>query len=68
MSPSKSKSSSCIDKSSRAIDSQVHPWVLRELVDEVGKPLSIITEKSCQSSEVPLDWKRGNITLSFKKG
>ncbi|GAB0195797.1 mitochondrial enolase superfamily member 1 [Grus japonensis] len=41
--------------------------VLREVVDEFAQPLSIF-EKSWQSSEVPADWKRGNITPSFKKG
>ena len=39
---------------------EIHPWIMRELVDEVAKPLSIIFQRSWQSGEVPTDWKRGN--------
>ncbi|KFQ05861.1 RNA-directed DNA polymerase from mobile element jockey, partial [Leptosomus discolor] len=47
---------------------EIHPRVQRELVDQVARPLSIISEKSWQSGEAPAHWKRGNITSIFKKG
>ncbi|KFV54578.1 hypothetical protein N341_08431, partial [Tyto alba] len=47
---------------------EVHAWILRELTDEVAKPLSIIFEKSWQSGEVYSDWKIGSLTLIFLKG
>jgi len=46
---------------------EVHPQVLNELSDEVAKPLPMIFEKLWQSSAVPTDWKKGNITPIFKK-
>jgi len=50
------------------VSDEIHPWILRELVDEVAKLLSIIFGRSSQSREVPTDWKRRNIISIFKKG
>jgi len=41
---------------------------MEKLADEFTKLLSIISEKSWLSSEVPTEWKRGNITPIFKMG
>lgn len=46
----------------------MHLRVPRQLAGKVAKPLSFISEKSCQTGEVPSDWKRGSITPTFKKG
>lgn len=42
-------------------------WALRELADEVPKLLSLLSEKLWQSGEVPINWKRGNITSTFRR-
>ncbi|KFV81576.1 hypothetical protein N308_13167, partial [Struthio camelus australis] len=47
---------------------EIHPGVLRELVDVIARPLSIIFERSWRTGEVPEDWKKANVTLAFKKG
>jgi len=41
---------------------EIHPQVLRELAEEVAKPLSIIFERPWQSSKDPTAWKRRSIT------
>lgn len=47
---------------------EMHSKVLREMVDEVAKPLSIILEKLWQTGEVPTDCTMGNINPIFIKG
>ncbi|NWI77433.1 RTXE polymerase, partial [Dryoscopus gambensis] len=46
----------------------IHPRVMRELADELVKPLSIIFQQSWLTGEVPDDWKLANVTPIYKKG
>ncbi|RMC20633.1 hypothetical protein DUI87_01485 [Hirundo rustica rustica] len=46
----------------------IHLRILKELADDIAKPLSIIFEQSWESREVPADWKLVNVVLIFKKG
>ncbi|KFV62834.1 hypothetical protein N307_00669, partial [Dryobates pubescens] len=46
----------------------MHPRVLRELVEVIARPFSIIFDKSWQMGEVPGDWSRANVTPIFKNG
>lgn len=41
---------------------------LRELVDIIVRPLSIILERSWQSGEVPEAWRKANVIHAFKRG
>ena len=42
--------------------------MLRELADVIAEPLSIIFERSWRTGEVPEDWRKADVTPSFKKG
>ncbi|GAB0208615.1 mitochondrial enolase superfamily member 1 [Grus japonensis] len=46
----------------------IHPRVLRELVEVLTKPLSIIYQQSWLTGEVPVDWRLANVTPIHKKG
>ena len=46
----------------------LHLGVLRELVDVVAKPLSIILCQSWLTGDVPVDWRLANVTPIFRKG
>jgi len=46
----------------------IHPRVLRELVEELAKLLSIIYQQSWLTGEVPDDWRIASVTPIYKKG
>jgi len=45
----------------------MHPRVPRNLADVIAEPLSITSERSCRTGEVPEDWRKANVTPIFKK-
>jgi len=42
--------------------------VLRELVDVITETISIISERSWRTGEVPEDWRKANVIPVFRKG
>ncbi|KAK4831533.1 hypothetical protein QYF61_018135 [Mycteria americana] len=46
----------------------IHPRVLRELVEVLTQPLSIIYQQSWLTGEVPVDWRLASVTPIYKKG
>lgn len=46
---------------------EIHPKVLRQLVDVAGNPLSITFKKSWQLGEIPENWKKGKSTSIISK-
>ncbi|KFO92019.1 hypothetical protein N320_12694, partial [Buceros rhinoceros silvestris] len=47
---------------------EIHPRVLKELVEVLTKPLSITYQQSWLTGEVPADWRLANVTPIYKKG
>jgi len=46
----------------------IHPRVLRELLEELAKPLSIIYQQPWLTGEVPDDWRIASVMPIYKKG
>jgi len=46
----------------------IHLRVLRELAEELAKPLSAIYQQSWLTGEVPDDWRTANVTPIYEKG
>ena len=47
---------------------EIHPRMLKELVDYITIPLFIIMKKSLVDGTLPTDWKLANVSPIFKKG
>ena len=47
---------------------EIHLRVLRELVEVIAEPLSIIYQCSLLKGEVPEDWRLVNVTPIYKEG
>lgn len=47
---------------------EIHPRLLKELVNEVSTPLAIIFNKSLRDETVPADWKNAHVSPIYKKG
>jgi len=45
----------------------IHPRVLRELAEELAKPLSITCQQSWLTGEVPDNWRIASVTAIYKK-
>ena len=46
----------------------LHPRVLKELSNEISKPLAIIMQKSLDEHTLPQNWKDAHVSPIFKKG
>ncbi|GAB0183026.1 hypothetical protein GRJ2_000767900 [Grus japonensis] len=46
----------------------IYPRVLKELVEVLIKPLSIMYQQSWLPGDVPVDWKLANVMPIYKKG
>ncbi|KFO88982.1 hypothetical protein N320_11642, partial [Buceros rhinoceros silvestris] len=46
----------------------IHLRVVRDAIEVLTKPLTIIYQQSWLSGEVPIDWKLVNVTPVYKKG
>jgi len=46
----------------------IHPRVLKELAEELAKPLSIIYQQSWLTGEVSDDWGIASVTPVYKRG
>ena len=47
---------------------KLHPRVLKELANQIAKPLTLLFQMSLNQGKVPEQWKFANVTPIYKKG
>jgi hypothetical protein len=47
---------------------KIGPLLLKQLVEEIAWPLSMVMRTSLRDGNVPVDWRTANVTPVFKKG
>ena len=47
---------------------EIHPKILKELVDFISVPIAILLNKTMNDGEIPEDWKNAFVSAIFKKG
>ena len=55
-----------VDKSCGPDD--IHPRMLKELVEFIALPISILLNRTMETGVIPSDWKRAYVSAIFKKG
>ena len=46
----------------------IYPLVVKELVNELALPLSLLFKQSFNETCVPIEWREANVTPLYKKG
>lgn len=46
----------------------IHPRMLKELVDAMSKPIALLLNRTMEKGEIPNDWRKANVSPIYKKG
>ena len=47
---------------------EIHPRMLKELIDHIVEPIALIMNKTLEKGTLPEDWKKAHISPIYKKG
>jgi hypothetical protein len=56
-----------LKQDSAAGPDNIHPRLLKELINEIWLPLKLIFKRSLNENIIPSDWKLATVTPIFKK-